>query len=143
MVSPIIIAGPTASGKSSLALQMAKEMQGEIVCADSRQVYAHMNIGTAGPTEEEIKQIPHHGFGAIDPDENYDAGRFVVDADGYIAEILSRGKVPILVGGTGLYLRSFRFGMSDVPSRDEEIRRQIELEKNAFGLDAMHKNCKQ
>ena len=138
MVSPIIIAGPTASGKSALAMQIAKEVGGELICADSRQVYAHMSVGTAGPTLEEMSEIPHHGFAQIDPDQSYDAGQFVKDTDAYVAEILKRKRVPNLVGGTGLYLRAFRYGLSDVPARDNDVRAQIVATSEQIGWQKLH-----
>ncbi len=143
MVSPIIIAGPTASGKSALAMQIARQVGGELICADSRQVYAHMSVGTAGPSFEDMSQIPHHGFSQIDPDQTYDAGQFVQDADRYVAEILKRNRVPILVGGTGLYLRAFRYGLNDVPARDEKIRAQILEVKDQLGLQNLYEQLKE
>ncbi len=142
MVSPIIIAGPTASGKSALAMQIAEQVGGEIICADSRQAYAHMKVGTAGPSYEEMARIPHHGFFQIDPDQLYDAGQFVNDADRYVAEIIGRKRIPILVGGTGLYLRAFRYGLSDVPKRDEKIRAQIVEESRKVGWQNLHEQLK-
>ena len=138
MVSPIIIAGPTACGKSRKALQLALEINGEIICADSRQIYSHMTIGTAGPTAEELKCVPHHGFAHVDPDCDYNAGQFISDTDIYVAEVMSRGKTPILVGGTGLYLRSLRYGLSDVPPRDPAVRQGLLVQKAELGLNFLH-----
>lgn len=138
MVSPIIIAGPTASGKSHKALQLALEVDGEIICADSRQIYSHMAIGTAGPTADEVKAVPHHGFARVDPDCDYNAGQFIKDTDKYISEVIARGKTPILVGGTGLYLRSLRYGLSDVPPQDLAIRQQLVEQKNVRGLSYLY-----
>lgn len=138
MVSPIIIAGPTACGKSALAMQIAKKVGGELICADSRQVYAHMSVGTAGPTLEDMSEIPHHGFAHIDPDQSYDAGQFVKDTDAYVAEILKRKRVPILVGGTGLYLRAYRYGLRDIPARDDDIRAQILATSEQIGWQKLH-----
>jgi tRNA dimethylallyltransferase len=138
MVSPIIIAGPTASGKSVLAMQIAKQVGGELICADSRQVYAQMSVGTAGPTLEDLSAVPHHGFAKIDPDQTYDAGQFVKDTGAYVTEVLTRKRVPILVGGTGLYLRAFRYGLSDVPARDDHIRGQIIATSEQLGWQKLH-----
>ncbi len=122
----VVIAGPTASGKSALAMQMAQELGGEIICADSRQIYQRMSIGTACPSPEEYACVPHHGFEQLDPRENYSAGQFIKDADAYVQEIQARNKTPILVGGTGLYLRAWRFGLDDVLPADPQIREKLE-----------------
>lgn len=133
MVSPIVIAGPTASGKSAYALKLAKELDGEIICADSRQIYAGMRIGSAAPSDDELQQVPHHGYGVVDPNSGYDAGQFVADTDQYVNEILSRAKTPILVGGTGLYLRAWRFGLIDVPAKSESLRAKL-IEQSSEAL---------
>lgn len=125
MVSPIVIGGPTGSGKSAYALSLAQQVGGEIICADSRQVYSKMRIGTASPTDEELSLVPHHNFNFIHPSESYDAARFIEDTDNAVSDILSRNKVPIIVGGTGLYLRCWRYGLSDVPQSDERVRQEL------------------
>jgi len=138
MVQPIVIAGPTGSGKSDLAMQLALRLGGELVCADSRQFFDGMQIGSAGPTPEELKKVPHHLFGVIAPKSAFDAGSFVEAADRAVAEISSRNKVPILVGGTGLYLRAWRYGLSDVPAKDDNIRRRLNSEIEQLGKKALH-----
>lgn len=125
-LTPIVIAGPTASGKSALAMKLALELGGEIVCADSRQIYQRMSIGTACPSVQEYEQVCHHGFERLDPKENYSAGQFIEDTDAYILEIQARQKRPILVGGTGLYLRAWRFGLDDVLPADLQIRANLD-----------------
>jgi tRNA dimethylallyltransferase len=135
---PIVLAGPTASGKSGQALALAERLDGEIVCADSRQVYEAMRIGTASPDDDELDRVPHVGFNRVRPEESYDAGRFLEDTDRAVAEVAGRGRVPILVGGSGLYLRSWRFGLDDVPPRDDELRRRLEGEVEALGTEALH-----
>lgn len=125
MVSPIVIGGPTGSGKSAYALSLAQQVGGEIICADSRQIYSKMRIGTASPTDEELSLVPHHNFNVIHPSESYDAARFIQDTDKAVSEILSRNKVPIIVGGTGLYLRCWRYGLSDVPQSDERLKQEL------------------
>ena len=123
---PLIIAGPTGSGKSSLALSLAKKYGGEIICADSRQFYAGMEIGTACPSKEDLKAIPHHGYGLLDPElEKMNAGAFFRFADQKIEAIKKRGKRPILVGGTGLYLRAFYYGLKDVPPSQKSVSLEI------------------
>lgn len=134
----IVIAGPTASGKSALAMALAERLGGELICADSRQVYKGMRIGTAGPTDDELARVPHHLFNVIDPRTRFDAGAFVRAAADAIADIEARGRVPIVVGGTGLYLRSLRFGLSDVPPQSEPLRQQLALELEAIGVAALH-----
>lgn len=143
MLTPIVIAGPTASGKSAYAMRLAKDIKGEIICADSRQVYSRMRVGTAGPTAKEEKEVPHHGFHTIDPKEKFDAGRFIEQTDAFVNEIRSRGKTPILVGGTGLYLRAWRYGLGDVPSKDEQIRKQLNERLQNEGLASLYAELKQ
>ena len=122
----LVIAGPTGSGKSAYAMELAKSCGGEIICADSRQIYQHMHIGTACPSPQDCAEVPHHGFERLDPRESYSAGDFVRDADAYVADILSRHKTSILVGGTGLYLRAWRFGLDDVKQGNVSIRETLE-----------------
>lgn len=138
MVQPLVIAGPTASGKSALAIALAQKLDGELVCADSRQFYQGMRIGTAGPTPQEMAQVPHHLFHTFDPNDRVDAGRFVHEADQCVDTILARGKTPILVGGTGLYLRAWRFGMQDVPRSDSAIRAELLARIDQGGLQALY-----
>ena len=100
----ICIAGPTASGKTDLAVWLARELGGEVVSCDSMQVYRRMNIGTAKPTKEEMQGIPHHMLDIVDPGEPMSVGKFTDLASPIVEDILRRGKVPILAGGTGLYM---------------------------------------
>lgn len=134
----LVIAGPTASGKSALAMEIALANRGEIICADSRQVYAGMRIGTAGPTDDEMLQVPHHGFHTQDPLETLDAGLFLQQTDRYVADVQKRGNLPILVGGTGLYLRSYRYGLTDVPPKDPVFRASLQQEAQEQGLHVLH-----
>ena len=142
MVSPIVIAGPTGSGKSEFAIILAEKQDGEIICADSRQIYAGMQIGTASPTLQDHARIPHHNYNVVNPTESYDAGRFIEDTNRAIQDICKRNKIPILVGGTGLYLRCWRFGLSDVPQRDLTIRAQLNGELELNGLAALYQELK-
>lgn len=138
MVSPIVVGGPTGSGKSDYALRLAEEIGGEIICADSRQVYAGMCIGTASPGDAERVRVRHHNYNWIEPSDSYDAARFVSDTDRVVAEVASRGRVPILVGGTGLYLRCWRFGLSDVPQSDPDVRAALRQRVESEGLDVLY-----
>lgn len=142
MVSSIVIAGPTASGKSALAVEVAERLGGEIICADSRQVMADMPVATAAPTSEELSRVPHHNFGVAKTGEQYDAGRFVRDADHWVSDISARKKIPILVGGTGLYLRAWRYGMADVPAQSEPVRKALEAELARVGLPALYEELR-
>ncbi len=106
----VVVAGPTASGKSDLALRIAQEFDGELVCSDSMQVYRKMDIGTAKPTLQQQNTIPHHQLDLVNPDEKYSAGQYERDAAKIIQQIRKRGRLPILVGGTGLYYRALMYG---------------------------------
>lgn len=122
-----VLTGPTASGKTSLSIRLAKAHDCEIVCMDSMQIYRRMNIGTAKPTEAEMAGIPHHMLDVVDPDEAFSVARYQEMAEECIADILARGKQPLLVGGTGLYLRALRqpMAMGDAAA-DDAIRAELE-----------------
>lgn len=124
----VVIVGPTASGKTALAIDLAKQFNGEIICADSRTVYAGMDIGTAKPTEEERAQVPHHLLDIVKPDETFTAADFKRRANEAIAAIAGRGKLPIMVGGSGLYIDAvlfdYGFAAKDAP-RDQQNPRHL------------------
>ena len=122
----IVITGPTASGKSGLALKLAERYRGEIICADSRTVYAGLNIGTAKPTDEERVRIPHHLLDVVAPDERFTVADFQRLARTAIADIRARGNVPFLVGGTGLYIDSIVLDYELGPDLDLEKRKLLE-----------------
>jgi len=128
----IAIVGPTASGKSALAMRVAERMGGEIVSADSRQVYRGMDIGTAKPTIEERARIPHHLVDIVDPGERYDVLRYQRDGRAALAGIRTRGRVALVVGGTGLYVRALLDGLelASLP-HDPEVRARLESEDPA------------
>ncbi|MBM4372518.1 MAG: tRNA (adenosine(37)-N6)-dimethylallyltransferase MiaA [Deltaproteobacteria bacterium] len=134
----LLLAGPTASGKSDLALRAAEAAGGEIVNADAQQVYRHMDIGTAKPTPEERSRVPHHLHDVADPWEWYDAGRFQGDADRAIADIAARGRLPVVVGGTGLYLRALLRGIAVVPAVPQEVRARVLGTLDREGAPALH-----
>ena len=121
----VVVAGPTASGKSDLALRLAQEFNGELICSDSMQVYRQFDIGTAKPTLSEQKLVPHHQLDLIDPDGNYSAGKYERDTSIIIQQIQQRGHLPILVGGTGLYYRALMYGISNIPEIPEKIRKEL------------------
>lgn len=126
MVAPlIVITGPTASGKTSLAIELAKRYSGEIICADSRTVYRGMDIGTAKPTTEERRGVPHWGLDLVEPDHSFSVAQFKDYAVQKIAEIRAHGKVPFLVGGTGLYIDAVIFDFQFGAKADESMRQRL------------------
>jgi tRNA dimethylallyltransferase len=134
----VVIAGPTASGKTALAVELARRVGGEVVSADSQQVYRGLDVGTAKPTAEERAAVPHHLLDVAEPGEGWDASRFVALADRVIAEIVARGRTPFVVGGTGLYLRALLHGMVQAPGRDPALRAALEAEADRAGRPALH-----
>ncbi|UFS69048.1 tRNA (adenosine(37)-N6)-dimethylallyltransferase MiaA [Geomonas sp. RF6] len=118
----IVVAGPTGSGKSALALQLAERIGGEIVNADSMQLYRGMDIGTSKPAPEELERVPHHLFSIVSPDTNFSASDYRREAAAAISDIESRGRTPIVVGGTGLYIKALLHGLVDSPTGDPELR---------------------
>lgn len=132
----ILVAGPTASGKTGLAVDLATRLGGEIVGADSVQVYRRVDIGSAKPRAEELRGVPHHLIDVADLTENYDAGRFVSDADEAIAKIRARGRIPIVAGGTGLYLRALVRGLAEGIPSDTEVRARLNARASS-GPDAL------
>lgn len=133
----IVLSGPTASGKSGLALALARRFPVEIVNADSLQVYRYLDIGTAKPTSDERGEVPHHLIDVADPDEPYDAGRYVREAERAIDGIRARGKVPLLVGGTGMYIRALLRGLDPLP-RDPRVREELARRWASEGGAALH-----
>jgi tRNA dimethylallyltransferase len=130
--------GPTAAGKTDLALELAKRFPVEIISVDSALVYRGMDIGTAKPEPEILRDYPHHLVDILDPTERYSAGNFREDALRLMSDITARGKIPLLVGGTMLYFKALQQGLSDLPSADAEIRAQLEAEVEQFGLSHLH-----
>lgn len=136
--APLILAGPTASGKSALALALAQYWPIEIISVDSALVYRGMDIGTAKPTARELAQVPHHLIDILEPHQHYSAARFVQDATELIAQIQARGHCPLLVGGTMLYAKALREGLDDIPASDMQIRAQVQAEALRHGWPALH-----
>jgi tRNA dimethylallyltransferase len=133
------IAGPTASGKTALAVELALKAGGEIVNFDSVQIYKGIEIATAKPTEEEKRGVPHHLIDYVDPNVNYTAGDWARDAADRIAEIEGRGRVAILVGGTGFYLRTLRQPLFDSPKTDAELRERFRKIQTRHGAEHLHR----
>ncbi|NVN90601.1 MAG: tRNA (adenosine(37)-N6)-dimethylallyltransferase MiaA [Desulfuromonadales bacterium] len=133
----LVICGPTASGKSELAVRLAQELEGEIVNADSMQIYRGMDIGTAKPAYGERDGIPHHLLDVADPDQPFSAADFSAAASHIISDITGRAKRPIVVGGTGLYIRALLHGLVDSPSGAGEVRRELQAEAQERGNQAM------
>jgi tRNA dimethylallyltransferase len=138
MTPALLIMGPTASGKSALALALAARIGGEIVNADSMQVYRDFRILTARPSPEEEARAPHHLYGHVDAGERYSTGRWLTDALAAIAEIRARDKTPILVGGTGLYFKALTQGLAEMPSIDPDLRAALTERVAREGASSLH-----
>lgn len=140
----IVICGPTASGKTALSIELAKKINGEIISCDSMQIYKYMDIGTAKPTLEEQKEVKHHLIDFVEPNQRYSVAEYKKDAEKSIEEILSKGKTPIIVGGTGLYVDSLIYGI-EYPEieLDEEYRKQLEKEIEEKGLESLYNKAKE
>lgn len=134
----IILAGPTASGKSALALRIAERFPCEIISVDSAQVFRDMDIGTAKPAADERAAVPHHLIDLISPEESYSAARFRTDALVAMAQITARGRIPLLVGGTMLYIKALREGLADMPQADPAVRAELDAEAQQQGWPALH-----
>ena len=134
----VAIMGPTASGKTAAALEIARHLPCEIISVDSALVYREMDIGTAKPSPEELAAVPHHLIDIIDPTEAYSAMQFRQDALRLTLEIASRGKLPLLVGGTMLYFKVLRDGLDELPQADPALRAQLDEEAARIGMPAMH-----
>jgi len=134
----IFLMGPTASGKTDLALQLVRDLPCEIISVDSAMVYRGMDIGTAKPDKKILQNIPHRLIDICDPGEPYSAARFREDALQEMMNISSSGKIPLLVGGTMLYFRTLQRGISELPGADQALRTQLEEEAMQSGWDAMH-----
>jgi len=135
----IVICGPTAVGKTALALALAEDYPLEVVSADSRQVYRLMDIGTAKPSAEERVALPHHLLDVVWPDEPFDAARYAQLASSAIEDVLARGRMPVLVGGTGLYIRVLTEGLAAVPAGDQKVRDVLRQRAVELGSPALHR----
>ena len=138
MIPAVLLMGPTATGKSALALALAERIGGEIVSVDSAQVYRGMDIGTAKPDAATRARIAHHLIDIVDPTESYSAARFSADARASIAAIRARGRVPIVAGGTMLYFKALTEGLSALPPADPAVRARIDARAAIEGWPALH-----
>jgi tRNA dimethylallyltransferase len=135
----VAVTGPTASGKTALAIELAKRLDGEIISCDSMQIYRGMDIGTAKPTKDELAQVPHHLIDILPSDAPYSCSDYVKDAERAVEDIVSRGKLPIFCGGTGLYLDRFlKGGNDDGAACDEALRAELWRFYEEKGVDALH-----
>lgn len=134
----LFVMGPTGAGKSALALALAERLPVEIVSVDSAQVYCGFDIGTAKPNPAVRRRVPHHLLDICAPTQAYSAAQFRNDAQAAIAAIRSRGRVPMLVGGTGLYFRALEQGLSDLPAADPQLRAQLQQDLRELGADVLH-----
>jgi tRNA dimethylallyltransferase len=143
--NPVVwcIAGPTASGKSAIAAALAKRWPIEIINVDSATIYQHMNIGTAKPSAQERLHTHHHLLDLIDPTESYSVAQFRTDAQNAVQAVLGRGHIPLLVGGTMMYFNALKNGLHNLPSANQTIRDQIEIEARTEGWPAMHQKLSQ
>jgi tRNA dimethylallyltransferase len=137
-VKAVFLLGPTASGKTAVALALAERFPVEIVSVDSAQVYRGMDVGTAKPDREARERVPHHLVDIVDPTESYSAGRFRDDALALVPEIHARGNVPVLAGGTMMYFRALTRGLADLPPAQPDLRREIEERARRLGWPALH-----
>ncbi|MGL4860287.1 MAG: tRNA (adenosine(37)-N6)-dimethylallyltransferase MiaA [Enterobacteriaceae bacterium] len=138
LLPAIFLMGPTASGKTGLALSLAQVMPVEIISVDSALIYRGMDIGTAKPSQEEMSQVPHHLIDILDPAQSYSAADFRHDALKEMAKIVQKGRIPLLVGGTMLYFKALLEGISPLPSADPAIRAEIEQQAAKVGWQALH-----
>ncbi len=135
----VAIVGPTASGKTPLAVSLARRFGGEVLACDSTQVYRGFDIGTAKPTLEERGGVPHHLLDLVDPSFPFTAGEYRARALAVLEDLRVRGRLPILTVGTGLYLRALLEGLADAPARSEELRARLEAGANAHSLQYLHR----
>jgi len=139
----IVICGPTAIGKTAIAIEIAKIFNGEIISADSMQVYRYMDIGTAKPTSAERAEVPHHLADILNPDEPFDAAAFAGKARKTIETLSTKGILPIIVGGTGLYIRALLHGIFEGKTSDADIRKRLKEQAQAQGIDALYQRLRE
>jgi len=135
----VVICGPTASGKTALALELSETFPVEVVSADSRQVYRGMDIGTAKPSAAELRRVRHHLIDVVNPDQQFTAADFAAEGRAAVFEVLRRGRIPLVVGGTGLYIRALTEGLVEAPGGDEGLRQQLWQMEREQGEGALHR----
>ena len=138
----LAIVGPTASGKTALSIIIAEKLSGEILSADSRQVYKYLDIGTAKPSSEDLQRVPHHFIDILNPDQDYNASEYGQQARILISEFIKKNKQPILTGGSGLYIRAVIDGFFEGPGKNTEIRDQLEEEAKRLGIYPLFEKLK-
>ncbi len=138
----LAVVGPTASGKTKLSIDLATHLNTEIISADSRQIYKELSIGTAKPEIDDLNKVKHHFIDHISINEKYDVGKFVKEASEVISKLHHENKLPIVVGGTGLYINSLLYGIFEGPSSDKNIRTSLEAELNELGLQSLLEKLK-
>jgi tRNA dimethylallyltransferase len=138
----IVIVGPTCSGKTNISLKLAQLIPAEIISADSRQIYKYLDIGTAKPSKQHLEQVPHHLIDILDPSEYYDASILEKDAEKFITEIFKKNKTPIVVGGSGLYIKALIDGIFDSADRNEEYRKELLQKRKEFGNEFLYEELK-
>ncbi len=138
----IVICGPTGAGKTDIAIELAEKYNGEIVSADSRQIYIEPEIGANKPSKEQLKRIRHYMINIISIKQDYSAFDFMKNAREYIKKIYNKGKIPFLVGGTGLYIRATLYGLSPAPGRNPEIREKLKQRAKEIGLNKLYEELK-
>jgi tRNA dimethylallyltransferase len=138
----ILIVGPTCSGKTYLSFKLTELIPSEIISADSRQIYKLLNIGTAKPSKEELQKFPHHLIDFLDPSENYDVSLFEKDAERIIDQIHKKNKIPIVVGGSGLFIKALIDGIFENADKDEEYRKELHQKRKEFGNEFLYEELK-
>lgn len=138
-----VIAGPTCSGKTDVGIRLAQKINGEIISADSRQVYKHLTIGTAKPSREELEKVKHHFIDELEPDVEFNASKFEIEAIQKINKIFNDGKIPIVVGGSGLYIKALVDGIMNSVDTDSDYRNELYELREKFGNDYLYEQLKQ
>ncbi|MDY0083842.1 MAG: tRNA (adenosine(37)-N6)-dimethylallyltransferase MiaA, partial [Ignavibacteriaceae bacterium] len=138
MENVIVIVGPTGSGKTKLSLMLAELLNSEIISADSRQIFKFLDIGTAKPTKEELKKVKHHLIDKINPDQDYNASKFAADAEQIIKKIFAQKKIPIVVGGSGLYIKALIDGISESADTNPELREELLALRKKMGNEYIY-----
>ncbi|HEX2867920.1 MAG TPA: tRNA (adenosine(37)-N6)-dimethylallyltransferase MiaA [Ignavibacteriales bacterium] len=138
----IVIAGPTCSGKTSVSINLAKNLGSEVISSDSRQVYRYLDIGTAKPSESELKEVKHHFISSLNPDEDFNVSRFEEDALQIISSLHKENKIPVVAGGSGLYIKALTEGISTTAETDEALREELKAKLDTNGREFLYDELK-